>query len=311
MTVVISLRKWGYLPYWGFCLVVLLHFAGACKEKKSASSLHLPKRNQIESPFSNASSSNQIENDGSNIAQPALSSLKQPTTDALLSEKEEKISITSLAHAAVKEEKEYRETFSQELSAIKDLSERDKLIESFIKKRNQRIETFNTLLQKVGDSAEKQRLIEEFQDTKGMCDEWNLLSKHYAGVPDPIKRKQQDQELGDIVEKYNGYRIESKRQQIRDRVKKLFKSTHNQDAQCAICHKTESVGLLPCGDWVHADCLVEAMIFVWRKGHEFVYTCPGSCGNYLVFHYFLMDDAYAEKYLNPDKQEEIFFKPRG
>ncbi|WP_342264986.1 hypothetical protein [Cardinium endosymbiont of Philonthus spinipes] len=307
MTVVISLRKWGYLPYWGFCLVVLLHFAGACKEKKSASSLHLPKRNQIESPFSNASSSNQIENDGSNIAQPALSSLKQPATNALDSEKKEtQTSLIDSLNTMVQEEKQYREAFSQKLSQITDINTRDKVIASCRKERNQRIEALNALLEKVADPNKKQQLIAEFNGVVAMCVERNDLNEKYAGWSEEKARR-----IGDIMEKYSGYAIESKRQQIRDRVKKLFISTHNQDAQCAICHKTESVGLLPCGDYVHADCLVEAMIFVWRKGHEFVYTCPGSCGNYLVFHYFLMDDAYAEKYLNPDKQEEIFFKPRG
>ncbi|UWW97339.1 MAG: hypothetical protein NMK33_02130 [Candidatus Cardinium sp.] len=231
--------------------------------------------------------------------------------------KEDQVSIISRLGMMVREEKTCREIFSQKLSGITALTERDQMIASYVKERNQRIETFNLLLKKVIDFSENQRLIKEFHDTSGMCGELNVLNDQYVGVS-----KEKFQKRGDIVEKYNGYLVESKRQQIRRRVEDLMSFTANnpsicpnkqgQGISCAMCHLTESVGLLPCGDYVHVGCLVEEMIAVWKKGYEFVYTCPGSCGSYLGFHYFLFDDAYAKKPLTLDGvKKEIFFKPRG
>lgn len=290
--VVNNFLKRVYLPY-SFYLMVLLNFTGGCRGKKPASPLPLSK--QVEAA-----------NRASCSSSPVPESNVVPMNNSGSGE-EDQSSIIRLDTMA-EEEKQYREKFSQALSAIKDLSERDKMIGSFVKERELRMDRFNLLLKEVIDPNEEQRLIREFDDTKGMREELRSLNGQYVGVSEEKAKKR-----GDIVEKYTGWKIESRRNQIRRRVEALmqcqavFSNRQEQGAQCVICHSTGSVDLLPCNDYVHVGCLVEEMISVWRQGIEYAPRCPGSCGNYLSSSYFLCnDDKYANAYLNPLGLKEIF-----
>ncbi|WP_114910272.1 hypothetical protein [Cardinium endosymbiont of Sogatella furcifera] len=330
--------KQTHLPY-SFYLVILLSLATACKKKTKPYNLSLSKQGQdppnvtpptspspevAQNKRSNTTppvSLKQGQNKRSNTAPPA-SSAQWPMHNAS-SKKTDQASITHHLDKMIQHEKSCRKTFSQALNPVQDLNERDKMIAEFVKARNQRIDIFNQTLKKVADSHEKQRLISEFEGVKEMCQEANALNSRYVNLSDPIEQKKKNRERGDIVESYNGYSIESKRQQIRRRVEALMQfARENRDklpnmqnkqeegASCAICHSAGSVGLLPCGDCVHTDCLAEKMIATWRKGIEYISTCPGSCDRYIHFHYFLSDDTYAFNQLTLTQWEEIFFKPK-
>ncbi|MCT4696842.1 hypothetical protein [Candidatus Cardinium sp. TP] len=323
--------KQTHLPY-SFYLAVLLSLATSCPQKTTQR--NLPLSNQVKNGpnamLPTSPSSEVAQKKGLNTTPP--DSLKQgqstnlnttrpvsptpPPVHSASSKKTDQISIINHLEQIIQNEKSYGETFSKALKPVENLDERDKMIAAFVKERDRRVGMLNQRLIEIVDPNERQRLIKEFEGTKEMCQKVNAMGRCSSNVLE-MNQEKYEREVGDIVERYNGYLVESRRPQFKRQVKdminlvakhpSIFPNKQEQDAQCAICHKTESVGLLPCGDYVHVNCLVEKMISVWRQSMDLICRCPGSCSGYLNIIHFLSYNSH-EKKLTLDSLKEIISK---
>ncbi len=350
MQIINNCFKLTRMPY-NCYLVLLLSLATTCLSKKrpqtdsaklkqscnspSTTTPVAPRSNQAKNNSNNtppattatnqAPISNQTKNKSNNTP-PAITATNQtPIIYNSSSGKEDQVATIRDLNTVIQKNQKHNESFSQKLSKIQDLSERDKEIASFVKDRNLLIESFNLRLKNVLDPIEKQRLMSEFMSINKMNQElkscvptsFDSSKQSIKAFNEEIRKKQ-----GDVIEVWTGYPIESQRPRIKRRIKELiyfvnnnpslFRNKQKQGAECAICHESESIGLLPCGDYVHVDCLTESIIAQFRLGMDhWVLECPGSCRNYLTKTYFLDNDTHARTYLSPDRWEEIFYKPKN